>query len=83
MTQKLIGFASSFDGYDKISHKYPKIKIIKEIVKMHKAVLSNKGQRIGNPKNMQSVYRMIQSLINYWVEFIKMSTSEEWVAVVR
>lgn len=83
LTQNLIKFASSFHGYDKISQKYPKVKIIKEVVKMHKAVLSNKGQRIGNPKNMQSVYVMIKSLINYWVEFIKMSTSEEWIPVVR
>lgn len=50
---------------------------------MHKAVLSNKGQRIGNPKNMQSVYGIIKGLIPYWIEFLKMSTSEEWLSVVR
>lgn len=42
---------------------------------MHKAVLSNKGQRIGNPKNMQSVYMMIKDLIKYWIDFLRMSES--------
>jgi hypothetical protein len=42
---------------------------------MHKAVLSNKGQRIGNPKNMQSVYVMIKGLIKFWIDFLKISTS--------
>ena len=50
---------------------------------MHRAVLSNKGQRIGNPKNMQSVYSIIKNLIPYWIEFLKMSTSEEWLPVIR
>lgn len=43
---------------------------------MHRAILSNKGQRIGNPKNMQSIYYMIKGLIKYWIEFLKISTSE-------
>jgi hypothetical protein len=67
LTRELVQFATSFTGYDKISQKYPRAKIIKEIVKMHKAVLSNKGQRIGNPKNMQSVYNIIKNLIPYWI----------------
>lgn len=76
-------FAYAFNGFDKASQKYPRIKIIKEVVKMHKAVLSNKGQRIGNPKNMQSVYTMIKDLIKYWIEFLKMSDSGEWIPVIR
>jgi len=75
LTHELVQFASSFNGFDKFSQKYPRIKIIKEIIKMHKAVLSNKGQRIGNPKNMQSVYVMIKGLIKYWIDFFKISTS--------
>jgi hypothetical protein len=67
LTRELVQFASSFDGYDKISQKYPLVKIIKEIIKMHKSVLSNKGQRIGNSKNMQSVYSIIKNLIPYWI----------------
>ncbi len=83
LTSELVKFACSFNGYDNISQKYPRVKIIKEIMKMHKAVLSNKGQRIGNPKNLQSVYFMIMSLIKYWIEFLKMAETEEWLPVVR
>lgn len=50
---------------------------------MHKAILSNKGQRIGNPKNMQSVYTMIKDLIKYWIDFLKISDSEDWLPVIR
>ena len=75
LTNELVKFACTFNGFDSVSQKYPKIKIIKEIVKMHKAVLSNKGQRIGNPKNMQSVYKMIKDLMKYWIDFLKMSES--------
>ena len=75
LTRQLVQFASTLNGYDKISKKYPQVKIIKEVIKMHKAVLSNKGQRIGNPKNMQSVYGIIKTLIPYWIDFLKMSTS--------
>jgi hypothetical protein len=67
LTNELVRFACTFNSYDKVSQKYPRLKIIKEVVKMHKAVLSNKGQRIGNPKNMQSVYLLIKQLIKYWV----------------
>ena len=75
LTRELVKFATSLDGYDKSSRKYPRIKIIKEVVKMHKAILSNKGQRIGNPKNMQSVYGIIKLLIPFWIDFLKISTS--------
>jgi hypothetical protein len=70
----MVHFASSFTGRDNLTKKYPKIKIIKEIIKMHRAVLSNKGQRIGNPKNMQSVYLIIKDLMGYWIDFLRMST---------
>jgi hypothetical protein len=76
LTRELVQFASTFTGYDKISRKYPQVKIIKEVIKMHKAVLSNKGQRIGNPKNMQSVYGIIKTLIPYWISFLQISTGE-------
>ena len=69
----MVHFASSFKEYDKISKKYPKITIIKEVVRMHKSILSNKGQRMGNPQNLQSVYLIIKDLIGYWIDFIKMS----------
>lgn len=79
----MVKFACTFNGFDNVSQKYPRIKIIKEIIKMHKAVLSNKGQRIGNPKNMQSVYTMIKDLIKYWIDFLTMSVSEDWIPVIR
>lgn len=69
----MVHFATSFTGYDKASKKYPKVVLIKEVVRMHGAVLSNKGQRIGNPKNMQSVYMMIKALMGYWTNFLRMS----------
>jgi hypothetical protein len=50
---------------------------------MHNAILSNKGQRIANPKNLQSVYMLIKELIGYWIDFLRMADSEDWITVIK
>lgn len=79
----MVKLACTFNGYDSVTKKFPKVKIIKEIVRMHKAILSNKGQRISSPKNMQSVYLIMKDLMGYWIDFLKMSETEEWVSIIR
>ena len=71
ITNEIVNFANFYPNYDQLTKKNPKIKIIKELLKTHKAILSNKGQRLSNLKNLQGVYLMIKALIRYWVNFLK------------
>lgn len=84
LSVKVENFSQNFSdsSYDKVSKKYPRIIIIKGMLKMHKAIFQNKGQRISNSKNLHEIYQMLGAAFQFWVKYIQESKTEEWIPVV-
>ena len=55
--------------------------ILKAILKLNYAMLTNKCQRLSGTKNSHKVYYLIQYLMPYWMSLLERFTSEETCSI--